>query len=154
MVRLESLSPEEQRFYREYACPQFDDTPWVKSKPLHESRVAIVSTAGLHMPGDTPFTGKSGDHYRMIPDTVSANDLVMSHVSVNYDRTGFHQDFNVVFPLDRLRELAAEGIIASVGSFHYSFMGADNPRQWEGSVRRLATILKQDQVDAVLLVPV
>ena len=154
MVRLESLSPQEQEFYRGYDCPQFADNPWVKSKPLNKTRIGIISTAGLHMPHDAPFSGKTGDYYRIIPDRVSANDLVMSHVSVNYDRSGFHQDFNIVFPLDRLREMAAEGVIASAASYHYSFMGADNPVKWEASVRRLAGVLHQDQVDAVVLVPV
>jgi D-proline reductase (dithiol) PrdB len=46
----------------------------------------------------------------------------MSHVSVNFDRTGFQQDLKVIFPLDRLRELAVEGSIGSVAAFHYSFL--------------------------------
>lgn len=45
----------------------------------------------------------------------------MSHVSTNFDRTGFQQDWNIVFPLDRLQELAAKGIIGSVAAYHYSF---------------------------------
>ncbi len=154
MVRLETLSPEEQQFYRSYACPVFADSPWVKSKPLHASRVAIISTAGLHMPADLPFSGRSGDHYRIIPASVTANELVMSHVSVNYDRTGFHQDFNTVFPLDRLKELAADGVIGSVAAYHYSFMGAADPLAWQTAARNLAGLLGQDEVDAVLLVPV
>jgi hypothetical protein len=51
----------------------------------------------------------TGD-YRAIPGAVEARDLVMPHISTNFDRTGFQQDWNVVFPLDRLRELAGEGI--------------------------------------------
>jgi D-proline reductase (dithiol) PrdB len=154
MVRLETLSPEEQRFFNEYSCPRFDDTPWVQAKPLMESRIAIISTAGLHTPDDPPFSGQPGDHYRVIPAGISANDLVMSHVSVNYDRTGFHQDFNVVFPLDRLEEMAADGLIGSVAAYHYSLMGAENPLKWETAARQLAGLLKQDRVDGVLLVPV
>jgi D-proline reductase (dithiol) PrdB len=30
---------------------------------------------------------------------------VISHISINFDRTGFEEDWNVVFPLDRLNEL-------------------------------------------------
>ena len=40
-----------------------------------------------------------------IPGDASAADLVMSHASVNFDRSGFQSDWNVVFPLDRLRDL-------------------------------------------------
>jgi D-proline reductase (dithiol) PrdB len=81
------------------------------------------------------------------------NDLVMSHISTNFDRTGFQQDWNVVFPLDRLRELAAQGIIGSVADFHYSYMGATDPKEMEPTARDLARLLKKDKVDAVLLIP-
>ncbi|PIP39124.1 MAG: hypothetical protein COX19_08875 [Desulfobacterales bacterium CG23_combo_of_CG06-09_8_20_14_all_51_8] len=78
----------------------------------------------------------------------------MSHVSTNFDRIGFQQDWNVVFPIDRLQELAAEGFIGSVADYHYSFMGATDPAEMEPSARNLALLLKGDQVDAALLVPV
>jgi D-proline reductase (dithiol) PrdB len=78
----------------------------------------------------------------------------MSHISTNFDRTGFQQDWNVVFPLDRLRELAEEKVIGSVADYHYSFMGATDPIRMEATARNLAKIMKNDGVDAVLLVPV
>jgi len=95
----------------------------------------------------------TGD-YRVIPGDIAARDLVMSHISTNFDRTGFQQDWNVVFPLDRLKELAAEGIIGSVAAFHYSFMGATDPAEMEPAARNLAVLLKGDGVDGALLVPV
>jgi D-proline reductase (dithiol) PrdB len=133
--------------------PHFDTTPWVVPKPVAQSRVAIISTAGLQRRGDRPFSMDSGD-YRLVPGDVPAADLVMSHISTNFDRTGFQQDHNVVFPIDRLNELAAEGAVGSVASIHYSFMGATHPGKLERTARQLAGMLKQDQVDAVLLVPV
>jgi D-proline reductase (dithiol) PrdB len=78
----------------------------------------------------------------------------MSHVSTNFDRTGFQQDLNVIFPLDRLREMTERGEIGSVANFHYSFMGATEPEKMEQTVRKLASILKKDEVNSVLLVPV
>ncbi len=79
---------------------------------------------------------------------------MISHISINFDRTGFQEDWNVVFPLDRLTELAAEGVIGSVAQTHYSFMGATDPVQMEPDARELAGRLKQDNVDAVILSPV
>jgi D-proline reductase (dithiol) PrdB len=78
----------------------------------------------------------------------------MSHVSTNFDRTGFQQDLNVILPIDRLREMAGRGEIGSVADFHYSFMGATEPEKMELTVRKLASLIKKDNVNAVLLVPV
>jgi len=44
--------------------------------------------------------------------------------------------------------------VGSVASIHYSFMGATHPAKMERMARQLAGLLKRDQVDAVLLVPV
>ena len=78
----------------------------------------------------------------------------MSHLSSNFDRTGFEQDVNVVFPIDRLKELVADGVVGSVAGYHYAFMGAARLPSLEPRVRRVAALLKQDAVDAVLLTPV
>jgi D-proline reductase (dithiol) PrdB len=136
--------------------PRFDGRPWVRGPALGARRVAIVTTAGLHIRGDRPFgSGTAGMDYRVIPAAASGRDLVMSHTSVNFDRSGFQADWNVAFPLDRLKELARDRTIGSAASFHYSFMGAVSPvTQYEPKARELAGLLKQDQVDAVLLSPV
>ena len=134
-------------------CPSFKDQPWASGGPLSRRRVSLISTAGLQRRGDRPFEGMSGD-YRVIPGDIKAQDLVMTHISTNYDRTGFQRDWNIVFPLDRLNELAAEGIIGSVAAYHYSFMGATDPAEMELAARNLVGLLKGDRVDAVLLTPV
>jgi D-proline reductase (dithiol) PrdB len=133
--------------------PDFGPTPFVAGPPLHQRRVAIVTTSGLHLHGDRPFAVGSAD-YRIIPGDAPASNLRMSHVSVNFDRSGFQEDVNVVFPLDRLCELAAEKVVGAVSGFHYSFMGAAPIRALEPKARELAALLKQDRVDAVLLTPV
>lgn len=133
--------------------PEFGDTPWVDAKPLAESRVAIISTAGLHRADDPPFIRGAGD-YRILPDDADTDTFVMSHVSTNFDRTGFMQDINTAFPIDRLHELVADGVVGSAATRHYSFMGATPPGVMEPVARDVAGLLKQDQVDAVLLVPV
>ena len=79
------------------------------------------------------------------------NDLIMSHISNNFDRTGFQQDLNVVFPIDRLRELAADGTIGSVARYHYAFMGATPPTDQAPVAKDLAQRLKEDDVSGVIL---
>ena len=64
------------------------------------------------------------------------------------------EDWNVAFPVDRLRELVAEESIRSMADTHYSFMGATDPLQMEPHARELAGRLKHDNVDSVLLAPV
>jgi len=153
MVRLAEYSESERQHLLDLPCPHYEQTPLVGGVRLAEARVALLSTAGLHRRGDRPFAvGESG--YRLIAGETTAKDLVMSHISTNFDRTGFQQDFNMVLPLDRLNELAAEGIIGSVAAYHYSFMGATDPTRMEGEARRLSKLLKKDRVNAVLLVPV
>ena len=158
MVRLTDLSATERENHlkRIDNLPRFTSRPWVKGKPLAQRRVAIVTTAGLHLRGDTAFdTGGMGIDYRVIPGEVVAADLVMSHLSVNFDRSGFQSDWNVVFPIERLRELVREGIVGAAAAFHYSFMGAiAQVARYEAKARELAGLLKQDRVDAVLLTPV
>nr|WP_028325484.1 glycine/sarcosine/betaine reductase selenoprotein B family protein [Desulfatirhabdium butyrativorans] len=153
MARLERFPEPMRSHLANLPCPSYPTTPWAKGPALPKRRIALISTAGLHRREDRPFESLEGD-YRVIPGSVQASDLVMTHLSTNFDRTGFQQDWNVVFPLDRLRELAQEGVIGSVADFHYSFMGASDPSTMEVSARKLAGLLKADRVDAVFLIPV
>ncbi|HAA93538.1 MAG TPA: selenoprotein B glycine/betaine/sarcosine/D-proline reductase [Rhodospirillaceae bacterium] len=153
MVRLSDLSEHEAAHLLALECPQFDDAPFAEAPPLKDARVALITSAGLSRRDDETFRAGATD-YRVIPGDVASGDLVMSHVSTNYDRSGFAQDLNTVFPVDRLRELAAEGIIGSAAAFHYSFMGATEPEALEESARDLAGLLKEDRVNAVFLTPV
>ena len=153
MVRLTDLAPAQAKRYSELECPSFDTTPWVTGPALAERRVAIVASAGLVVRGEKPFRGGDGD-FRVIPANTPSDRLLFSHISINLDRTGFQEDWNVVFPLDRLNELAANRTIGSVAANHYSFMGATDPKLMAPHAQQVAGRLKQDRVDAVLLTPV
>jgi D-proline reductase (dithiol) PrdB len=119
MVRLADLqeSDRENMLKKIPLLPKFEQRHWARGPALAQRRVAIVSTAGLHARGERPFgAGAASMDYRVIPGTVKAGDLVMSHMSVNYDRSGFQEDWNVAFPLDRLQDLATDRIIGSVAA--------------------------------------
>jgi D-proline reductase (dithiol) PrdB len=60
----------------------------------------------------------------------------------------------VVFPNERLIELATENVMNSVADYHYSFMGVTYPAEMAPLVRKLAGFLEGDKVNAVLLTPV
>jgi D-proline reductase (dithiol) PrdB len=155
MARLTDFSQAEQGHHLQKIqdLPDFGPTPFVAGAPLNRRRVAIVTTSGLHARDDRPFDIGAAD-YRVIPGDAPADELIMSHVSVNFDRSGFQEDINVVFPIDRLRELERDGVIGSISDFHYSFMGAAPIGALEPKAKELAALLKKDRVDAVLLTPV
>ncbi len=134
-------------------CPSFEEIAFVSPAPAGDRRVALISSAGLNLRDDPRFVGGSAD-YRALPHDADRSDILMSHVSVNFDRSAFQQDINTVLPLDRMAELAAAAEIGSVAATHYSFMGATDPQLMQKDAAQVAGLLKADKVDTALLVPV
>ena len=121
MVRLSDLAQAERDHLINLPCPTFDTQPWAEGSPISERRVAVISTAGLQRRDDRPYS-RGDEDYRCFRWDTPPDEINMSHISVNFDRSGFQQDFNVVFPVERLKEMAADGEIGSVTDFAYSFM--------------------------------
>ena len=154
MAYLEMIPLGERQMMLELDCSGFEDRrPWVGHKPLNERRIAIVSTAALNVRSDAVYQPGATD-YRVIPGDIDPGEVVMSHVSVNFDRTGFQQDLNICFPIQRLHELADEGVIGSVAAFHYTVSGAPHPGDLADSAREMTRMMKADGVDTVMLVPI
>lgn len=134
-------------------CPQFETTAFTSGVDLSEATVAIVTSASLHHSDQEDFA-PSDTTFRVLDG--ARDDLVLGHWSPNFDATGFAIDPNVVFPIDRLRELAADGRIGAVSDVHLSYAG----NQFELSEVRLdsgpagAKLLVDAGVDVVLLTPV
>jgi len=160
MPKLSVLSEIQRKSMLMWPCIEHDDTPWTPmAKPLSESKVALVTTAGLHVRGDKPFIAehtKGGDtSYRTIPRSAGAADIIQSHTSLGFDHTGIYRDVNVTFPIDRLQELVDQKMIGSLSYNYYSFMGAlrDVTGIIEESGPEVARKLKDEGVDVVLLTP-
>jgi D-proline reductase (dithiol) PrdB len=134
-------------------CPSYDTTPFVVGPPLAQRRIAILTSAAIIRRGDKPFPFGSGEA-RFIPADTPTGELLISHVSINFDRTGWQRDVNVVYPIDRLRDLVAGGEIAGIGTTNYTVMGSTDPAAMEDAVDQIAGQLKQERVDSVLLTPV
>ena len=130
------------------AAPAFLGGP-----PLAARRVAIVSSAALYRRGETPFLPGSGE-YRALPADTPAGDILMSHVSINFDRSGWQRDLNTVFPIDRLRELAAEGFVGAAAATHYSVMGSTDPQAMTATAGAMAAQMRAEGVGAAVLSPV
>lgn len=160
MGDLSEFSVSVRAFLRAYPWRRIDPVPWQElRKPVAESRLAIVSSAGLIEQGQEPFDPKlrGGDFtYRRISSQASVNNLIDTHRSKSYDHTGMHEDPNLVLPLDRIRELRDQGRIGSLASHHLSFMGSITApgRLIHRTAPEAAAELARDEVDLAILIPV
>ncbi len=160
MARLSDLSFPLRTFLRAYRWRGLDPVPSARlGKPLGRCRVALVSSAGLVVPGDPPFdqSVKGGDwSYRLIPGDAEVRVLEEHHRSDSFDHRGIEADRNLALPLDRLHELAALGEIGDVAPRHASLMGSVTApsRLAKKTAPAVADLLAADQVDVALLVPV
>jgi D-proline reductase (dithiol) PrdB len=123
------------------------------TRPLNGCRLALVTTGGVHLPGDTRFDidDPSGDcSYREIP--AGATELTWTHA---YYRPDEGADLDAVFPLRTLAELEREGVIGALNYRHFSFMGAihDPGPLLRETAPEVAGKLAEDGVEAALLTP-
>ena len=153
MARLEDIPQPTRDAVAAAPCPDFDTRPFVAGPPLAQRRVAIISSAALIRRGDQPFHFGSAE-CRFVPASMPAADILMSHVSINFDRAGFQRDLNVVYPVDRLRELATEGVIAGMAETNFTVMGSTDPAGMTKTADQIAGQLRQERIGSVLLSPV
>jgi D-proline reductase (dithiol) PrdB len=145
------------RLSRAIAMPQprrrnFGDIPWVPlRRPPRQATVALVSTAGVHLSKDAPFNIRGDGTFRVIPRDAQAGDITLTHPA--YDRRDAQRDLNLVFPLERLRELEAEGVIGRLAQHHYGFGLSPNDTALNGPGKEMARRLQDEGVDLALLVP-
>ena len=105
--------------YRFKRVPTSQDIPWVPlRRPLAEATVAMVTTGGVHLCSEEPFNLRSDASFRVIPRTALPDELCITHE--HYDRRDAAADLNLIFPLTRLLELEARGIIGRVADDHYA----------------------------------
>ena len=159
MADLSELPLWEQVFMKAYP---FRRSPWSRPalvKRLHSARVALITSGAVHLREQAPFdvTIRAGDFsYRWIPGGVEVQELLFSHRSHSFDPNGILEDRNLALPLDRLREMAAEGAIGSLNRRHLSFMGSITApaRLIKQTAPEAVAGLLEDRVDLALLVPV
>ena len=140
-------------------APVAGDGPWAPlAKPLARCKVALVTTGGVHLKSQPPFdmANPDGDPtFREIPLGAPRGEIVITHDY--YDHRSADRDLNVIFPLDRLEELAREGRIGGLAPLHLGFMGhVDGPlvgRLVNETAPAAARRLAETGADAVLLTP-
>ncbi|HZO75057.1 MAG TPA: glycine/sarcosine/betaine reductase selenoprotein B family protein [Ktedonobacteraceae bacterium] len=167
MARLEDIDLAERLFLKGYPFSRYsprsgDPVSMAVAplrKPLPQCKVALITTAGLSLADQPPFDTRNrmGDSsFREIPAHISPQMLEMNHRSWAFDQTGILRDRNLVFPLDRLREMQERGEVGAIAPRHYSFMGSiiGPSRLIKESAPEVARRLAVDQVDVALLTPV
>jgi len=145
--------------FQTYPWPTFAETPWAPvTKPLADSRLAVVSTGGLYRHGvDPPFDVEAleGDpSWRAIPRDAPPSSLSIAHT--HFPNEMALADLNTIFPLSLLGELIGEGALGELAGTHYSTMGyqlrvADLA---EGTAPLIAARMREEGVDVALIVPV
>lgn len=122
-----------------------------RTRELKDSRIALVSTAGVHLRDQEPFNVDGDNSWRLIPGDVQSSQLMVTHG--HYDHHDADQDINCIFPIDRLRELAEAGVIGGVSDKHLGFMGYTQQLRdlYERAAPEMAKMILRSKADAVLL---
>ncbi len=137
-------------------------------KPLKDATIALFTSGALYRDDQEPFYPADLSYEQAIRDTRSALERVASvrvipgdtpesrlrvgHIA--YDIRAAQKDSNVIFPLERFRELARQGFIGALAPRNYSYHGVTKiPRLRDETAPQWAQMLKDDGVDAVFLTP-
>ena len=132
----------------------FDSSPWTPfERSLANARVALITTGGVYMRDAQESFVDDDPSFRVIRSDTPASGLGIFHE--HYDKSNAEKDINVIFPIERLREMDVEGSIGSIGADSFGFMGyiiGDNiPRLMEETAPEVARMLRADNVDAALV---
>lgn len=125
-------------------------------KPLNESHLTFVSTSGVQPRGTLPFdtVHPVGDYtFRRVPSHLKPADLEIHQLK--YPTAGAERDLNVIFPIERLQELAKEKFIGKLAANFFSFIGynMDAERLERTLAEDIAAAVEAEKPDVVLLAP-
>ncbi len=121
-------------------------------KDLSTATVALVSATGVYPADQEPFpTVDPGDiRYRTIDGAMETSALRIAHH--HYDHSEADANPNIVFPLDTLRSLLSEGVIAAVNDKHYSYGFTTRLRElYETTFPEIADKIERSKTKLVLL---
>lgn len=136
--------------------------PWTPmTRPLNQSKVALVSSAAVARKDDIPFDQQGeyqnpwwGDpSHRVISRGSTENDIKLYHMHIDCE-TG-EKDLDVFLPLRRLDQLVNDGIVGESAESHYSIMGYQLCTEVleNETAPAMLSQLKKEKVDAVVLIP-
>jgi D-proline reductase (dithiol) PrdB len=130
-----------------------EDVPFTPlRKPIADCKVALMSSGGI-LYRDQPRFHREDASYRRIPKNARRDELDVWHFG--YPTSDAKADPNCVFPLERMREFEAEGVIRELSDPAFSFMGGIYSARKVRDVLapQIVDELKAAHVDAFYLVP-
>jgi D-proline reductase (dithiol) PrdB len=149
-------------FYHSQGFPPYkwtinEDAPLVRlAKPLSQCRIAMLTSGGVSRKDAPGFNPQARNDLRLDPIDKDTSPHFFAINDDYYNHSDADRDINCVFPVERLRELAADGVIGEVAPHHYSgFMGRIYIRSAvvNEAAPALVRTLRDESVDAFLLVP-
>ena len=148
-----------KRLVETFSPLETEGVPWTPvTKPLSECKIAMVTTAGVHLKHQPPFdmNDPAGDPtFRVLDISRPITDLMITHDY--YDHSDADKDINIVFPVQRLLELQREGRIGQLARAHFGFMGHTVEQHIQTLLKQsapeVARRLETEGVDIVLLTP-
>ncbi len=142
----------------------FEQPIWTPmKKPVEQATVALLSSAGLYVQGEQePFDVERekrephwGDpSFRVIPRNIQQDRIGATHLHLN--TRDHYTDYNIALPLRAYARLEEERKIGRLAEDHYAVMGfqGDDISPWTNETGpRIAELLKQAEVDALVLAP-
>lgn len=162
------MQPEPKQYIRQtresYEKLGFEPYQWFEAdgepafaplrKPLSESRLGMISTAGTYVPGQIAYYYKDDTSIRSIRRGTPTQDLRFSHIMQNYLQEA-RQDPCTVFPTEALTALAADGTIGELADNYFSCMGGiySKNRVLTELIPALEAAVEKERLDLLLLVP-
>ncbi len=140
--------------------------PWAPlPRPLPDCKFGLVTSGGLyHRDVEPPFDVAQerreptwGDPtFRTLPISIRQTEVGVSHLHLN--TRDVLDDFNILLPIGRFRELAGQGRIGGLAAHAYSFMGYQgfppDATAWRNIYGpQVAEKLKAEGAHCVLLTP-
>lgn len=142
--------------YPPYQWFEAEDAPVLTkmSKPLSESKLGLISTAGTYVAGQQAYYYKDDASIREIPSNTDMSDLRFAHIMENYLVEAW-QDPGVVFPIEALRKLNEDGTVGELAEEFLACMGGiySQRRVNEELIPQLEAAVDRQQLDLLLLVP-
>jgi len=148
--RYRKLGYEPYRWFRRDGAPAWTAV----TKPLAESRLGVLSTAGGYVRGQVAFHYKDDTSLRAIPKATPRDQLRFAHLTENY-LVGPRRDPNCMLPLEPLRRLEAEGVIGEVVDPVLTCMGGvySQRRVREEMIPAVKAHFQAAKIDLALLEP-